>query len=165
MFVCLFVLILKCLFIRFRGAVQEPTSAGQSMVGPEAAVFLVCVIVFFFFLVVRAAPIGRSVCVVVLGDYGRSPRMQYHTLSLARSVDVSVVAYSGSAPLASIINNPRVTFNMIRQPPALPKSMPRLVFLLYAPVKVAFQTLQVSQRAPSAVPTLHRAALHVCCRV
>jgi hypothetical protein len=28
---------------------------------------------------------GRA-CVVVLGDLGRSPRMQYHALSLARQV-------------------------------------------------------------------------------
>lgn len=32
---------------------------------------------------------GRA-CVVVLGDLGRSPRMQYHALSLARQVHFSV---------------------------------------------------------------------------
>ena len=31
---------------------------------------------------------GRA-CVVVLGDLGRSPRMQYHALSLARQVHLS----------------------------------------------------------------------------
>ena len=31
---------------------------------------------------------GRA-CVVVLGDLGRSPRMQYHALSLARQVQLS----------------------------------------------------------------------------
>uniref|UniRef100_A0A2N9J0C9 Glycosyl transferase family 1 domain-containing protein n=1 Tax=Fagus sylvatica TaxID=28930 RepID=A0A2N9J0C9_FAGSY len=37
---------------------------------------------------------GRA-CVVVLGDLGRSPRMQYHALSLARqaSLEVDIVAY------------------------------------------------------------------------
>lgn len=29
---------------------------------------------------------GGRACVVVLGDLGRSPRMQYHALSLARQV-------------------------------------------------------------------------------
>ena len=38
----------------------------------------------------------RSACVLVLGDFGRSPRMQYHTLSLATHYDhVDVVAYLG----------------------------------------------------------------------
>lgn len=35
-------------------------------------------------------------CVIVLGDFGRSPRMQYHTLSLAESYDVTVVANGGT---------------------------------------------------------------------
>lgn len=38
----------------------------------------------------------KSVCVVVVGDVGRSPRMQYHALSLAKEgFDVDVVGYSG----------------------------------------------------------------------
>ena len=38
--------------------------------------------------------------VVVLGDFGRSPRMQYHALSLAdqAEMEVDVVAYEGSKP-------------------------------------------------------------------
>jgi beta-1,4-mannosyltransferase len=38
--------------------------------------------------------------VVVLGDIGRSPRMQYHALSLARqaSLQVDIVAYGGTSP-------------------------------------------------------------------
>jgi len=39
----------------------------------------------------------QSVCVVVLGDIGRSPRMQYHALSLADAalLRVDIVAYGG----------------------------------------------------------------------
>ena len=46
----------------------------------------------------KAAPRGR-VAVVVLGDFGRSPRMQYHALSLAdqSSKAVCVVAYGAPA--------------------------------------------------------------------
>ncbi|XP_052877832.1 UDP-glycosyltransferase TURAN isoform X4 [Gossypium arboreum] len=49
---------------------------------------------------------GRA-CVVVLGDLGRSPRMQYHALSLARqvSLDVDIVAYGGSEPHSAVIEN------------------------------------------------------------
>jgi hypothetical protein len=35
---------------------------------------------------------GRA-CVVVLGDLGRSPRMQYHALSLARQVCTTFYLY------------------------------------------------------------------------
>lgn len=44
--------------------------------------------------------------VVVLGDYGRSPRMQFHTASLASKAGsrVHVVAYRGAAPLESLIH-------------------------------------------------------------
>ena len=38
----------------------------------------------------------KCVCIVVLGDIGRSPRMQYHALSLARSgFFVNIVGYGG----------------------------------------------------------------------
>ncbi|KAL0443672.1 UNVERIFIED_CONTAM: UDP-glycosyltransferase TURAN [Sesamum latifolium] len=40
----------------------------------------------------------NRVAVVVLGDIGRSPRMQYHALSLARQacLDVDIVGYGGT---------------------------------------------------------------------
>lgn len=38
----------------------------------------------------------KSVCIVVLGDLGRSPRMQYHALSFLRNgFDVDIIGYSG----------------------------------------------------------------------
>lgn len=40
---------------------------------------------------------GRSIQIVVLGDIGRSPRMQYHALSLAKhGARVFLVGYQGS---------------------------------------------------------------------
>lgn len=42
----------------------------------------------------RAVRGARRVCVAVLGDLGRSPRMQYHALSLARhGRGVSLLGY------------------------------------------------------------------------
>jgi beta-1,4-mannosyltransferase len=39
---------------------------------------------------------GRSVQVVVLGDIGRSPRMQYHALSIAKhGGKVFLIGYQG----------------------------------------------------------------------
>jgi beta-1,4-mannosyltransferase len=47
--------------------------------------------------------------IVVLGDFGRSPRMQYHALALANSgVEVDVIAFSGSAPFEGLANHPHI---------------------------------------------------------
>lgn len=41
-------------------------------------------------------PGKNSVCIVVLGDIGRSPRMQYHALSFAKeNFNVDVIGYGG----------------------------------------------------------------------
>ncbi|KAL9322091.1 hypothetical protein ACSQ67_010144 [Phaseolus vulgaris] len=57
---------------------------------------------------------GRA-CVVVLGDIGRSPRMQYHALSLANqaSLEVDVVAYGGSEPHTALLANPSIHFHIM----------------------------------------------------
>lgn len=44
----------------------------------------------------RDAETERRVCVLVLGDIGRSPRMQYHALSLSKhGYTVTFVGYLG----------------------------------------------------------------------
>ena len=43
---------------------------------------------------------GRTVHIVVLGDIGRSPRMQYHALSIAKHGGrVYLFGYQGTSPL------------------------------------------------------------------
>ena len=45
----------------------------------------------------------QGVCVVVLGDLGRSPRMQYHSLSLADAgFMVDVVGYGGESVFTKV---------------------------------------------------------------
>lgn len=78
----------------------------------------------------------ESVAVVVVGDFGRSPRMQYHTLSLANhGYNVSVVASQGSPPMKEITSNPRITLHLIKDLQF--ESMPR--FIRYA-LKIVTQT-------------------------
>ncbi|KAL0918161.1 hypothetical protein M5K25_010154 [Dendrobium thyrsiflorum] len=52
------------------------------------------------------------VAIVVLGDIGRSPRMQYHALSLATHVkthfEVDIVANGGSQPYMDVIENKNI---------------------------------------------------------
>lgn len=60
-----------------------------------------CVLVVTFCTLLVLAPLcqattPRQVCVLVLGDVGRSPRMTYHALSLARNgFDVTLAGFRG----------------------------------------------------------------------
>ncbi|XP_050351735.1 chitobiosyldiphosphodolichol beta-mannosyltransferase [Nymphalis io] len=52
----------------------------------------------------------KEVKIVVLGDIGRSPRMQYHALSLAAcGFDVNIIGYVETKPLSNIQENPQIT--------------------------------------------------------
>jgi hypothetical protein len=104
----------------------------------------------------------NSVAVVVLGDVGRSPRMQYHCSSLAKLpcqvtlesrrfpcsaewqtsplAQVSYVGYHGERCIDDVENNPRITQYLLSTPFA---GLSRKLFLLYAPFKVVFQILQL----------------------
>ena len=63
-----------------------------------------------------------NACVVVLGDVGRSPRMQYHTLSLAKNgFSVDLIAYKGSRPTQEIENNVRIKQSLMNDVPEFGK--------------------------------------------
>ncbi|CAE7207540.1 ALG1 [Symbiodinium necroappetens] len=71
------------------------------------------------------------VIVLVLGDIGRSPRMQYHSLSLARhGCDVTIIGYPGAEPMAELTNS------RIRIRHVMPLEISWLPFTLRAGVKV-----------------------------
>uniref|UniRef100_L7M2L6 Beta-1,4-mannosyltransferase n=1 Tax=Rhipicephalus pulchellus TaxID=72859 RepID=L7M2L6_RHIPC len=81
----------------------------------------------------------RRVAVVVLGDFGHSPRMNYHALSLAKErIEVDVVAYGGSQPGEDVLSNPHIHLHLMREPPSFQKYVPRL--LAYV-LKVLWQSL------------------------
>eukprot|EP00252_Welwitschia_mirabilis_P009532 TRINITY_DN22174_c0_g1_i1.p1 TRINITY_DN22174_c0_g1~~TRINITY_DN22174_c0_g1_i1.p1 ORF type:complete len:484 (+),score=97.08 TRINITY_DN22174_c0_g1_i1:435-1886(+) len=77
--------------------------------------------------------------VVVLGDIGRSPRMQYHALSLARqaSYEVDIVAYKGTEPHAAIQEHSYIQLHLMRQ--IMPWGLPRLLYLFLLPLKAFVQ--------------------------
>ncbi|KAG6730838.1 hypothetical protein I3842_01G099900 [Carya illinoinensis] len=113
---------------------------------------------------------GGRACVVVLGDLGRSPRMQYHALSLARqaSLEVDIVAYGGSQPHIAVLSQPSIHIHTM--PPwlvileGLPKML-RPIMLLLKPliqffmllwflcIKIPSPDVFIVQNPPS-VPTL-----------
>ncbi|QHO56371.1 UDP-glycosyltransferase TURAN [Arachis hypogaea] len=109
---------------------------------------------------------GRA-CVVVLGDIGRSPRMQYHALSLANQalLEVDIVAYGGSEPHGALLANPSIHLYIMKQWPTARQSLPRILILLLKPlvqfftllwflcIKVPSPDIFIVQNPPS-VPTL-----------
>ncbi|ORX92561.1 UDP-Glycosyltransferase/glycogen phosphorylase [Basidiobolus meristosporus CBS 931.73] len=87
---------------------------------------------------------GKRVTLLVLGDVGRSPRMQYHALSFAeQGYFVDFVGYEGSIPMENVVNSAYIKLQYIQAPWKLPPGLPKLAFLLYAPFKVLFQILQL----------------------
>ena len=57
----------------------------------------------------------RTAAVLVLGDVGRSPRMQYHALSLAEScAEVRLVGYAGERCVPSVEASPRIRTVLMR---------------------------------------------------
>ncbi|XP_071442319.1 chitobiosyldiphosphodolichol beta-mannosyltransferase isoform X1 [Hetaerina americana] len=81
----------------------------------------------------------RCCFVVVLGDVGRSPRMQYHALSLAREgFNVDVVGYEGSKPIQDLIEHPNVKIRYISSCPSFQNCCPRLLSYL---LKIIWQTI------------------------
>lgn len=81
----------------------------------------------------------KRVYIVVLGDIGRSPRMQYHALSfLAEGFTVTLVGYGGSAPQHQLLSHRCVSLHYMLEPPRCIFALPRL--LTYG-VKVIWQTL------------------------
>ncbi|XP_026858600.1 chitobiosyldiphosphodolichol beta-mannosyltransferase isoform X1 [Electrophorus electricus] len=71
-------------------------------------------VVLFIFIVARSLK-GRdefahlNVCVLVLGDIGRSPRMQYHALSFSRhGYNVTFIGFLGTKPHRDILEDDRI---------------------------------------------------------
>ncbi|XP_059472117.1 chitobiosyldiphosphodolichol beta-mannosyltransferase [Neocloeon triangulifer] len=70
---------------------------------------------------------SKRACVVVLGDIGRSPRMQYHSLSLAKEgINVDLVGYQGSVPIKELTQNSSIQLHFIQPCPNFRKYLPGL---------------------------------------
>ncbi|KAJ5125159.1 hypothetical protein N7526_007336 [Penicillium atrosanguineum] len=81
-----------------------------------------------------------SVQILVLGDIGRSPRMQYHALSIAKhGGEVFIIGYKESDPHPDVVSNPKITIIPLRPHPAILQTSNKLLFTIYGPLKVLFQ--------------------------
>ncbi|KAK9468163.1 hypothetical protein V1512DRAFT_258889 [Lipomyces arxii] len=120
------------------------------MIGLSKTV-VVCLLVYFlipvamYFLIPKDPTFNprKRAIVLVLGDIGRSPRMQYHVLSLVETgFLVDFVGYTECAPLSAIQNNPDIRIHSIKTAEkfGLPKGSP---FIFTAIVKVVYLTYQL----------------------
>ncbi|XP_008292712.1 chitobiosyldiphosphodolichol beta-mannosyltransferase [Stegastes partitus] len=82
----------------------------------------------------------RRVCVLVLGDIGRSPRMQYHALSLSRhGYQVTFVGFLDSKPHQDVLNEEKIRILSIAEVKGV-RAGPKV--LTYVS-KVVLQSLQL----------------------
>ncbi|PWY88256.1 chitobiosyldiphosphodolichol beta-mannosyltransferase [Aspergillus heteromorphus CBS 117.55] len=112
--------------------------------------------------------------ILVLGDIGRSPRMQYHALSVAKhGGQVEIIGYHESEVHPEIASHPRISIVPLPPHPACLQTSNKILFLLFGPLKVLFQigclwwTLAYRTKAvkwvivqnPPSIPTLAIASL------
>ncbi|KAL1627275.1 mannosyltransferase [Neofusicoccum ribis] len=84
---------------------------------------------------------GSTVQVVVLGDIGRSPRMQYHAISLAKhGHHVDIIGYKESELHSFLESSSKVHVVAIPPWPKRFQTDNKLLFLVMAPLKVLWQT-------------------------
>lgn len=105
----------------------------------------------------------KNVCVVVLGDIGRSPRMQYHSLSLAeQGHKVDIIGYGETEPFQEIKRKEFISYHYLLPVPNL--YLPRLFNYIFKTIWQSITllfTLTIIRRPhvilvqnPPAIPTL-----------
>ncbi|KAF2743910.1 glycosyltransferase family 33 protein [Sporormia fimetaria CBS 119925] len=88
----------------------------------------------------RAWKAGRTVYVVVLGDIGRSPRMQYHAISIAKHGGrVFLIGYTESELHPEIISNSLIHVVSVAPAPSFLRQSSKLLFPIIAPLKALWQ--------------------------
>lgn len=106
---------------------------------------------------------SKNVCVVVLGDIGRSPRMQYHSLSLAEhGHTVDIVGYGETQPFEKIKLMPSIYYHYLVPYPNIhiPRFMNYVLKTIWQSVTLLFALYMIRRpdiilvQNPPAVPTL-----------
>ncbi|XP_014284928.1 chitobiosyldiphosphodolichol beta-mannosyltransferase [Halyomorpha halys] len=83
----------------------------------------------------------KNVCVVGLADIGRSPRLQYHCISLAEEgYHVNVIGYRGAKPKKQMLSNNNITIAYLPPVPEVNKYLPRILAYLF---KVIWQSISL----------------------
>ncbi|XP_074552146.1 chitobiosyldiphosphodolichol beta-mannosyltransferase [Halichoeres trimaculatus] len=87
----------------------SPSSSGITWPTVSTTVVTVLLLLWLWSLRRRDAGTDRRVCVLVLGDIGRSPRMQYHALSLSKhGFNVTFVGFLDSKPHQDVLREEKI---------------------------------------------------------
>ncbi|XP_078481251.1 chitobiosyldiphosphodolichol beta-mannosyltransferase [Ciona intestinalis] len=135
--------------------------------------FFRLVLIFSILLIIRRLYVyGKKrskVAVVVLGDVGRSPRMSYHSVSLAsHGFDVTLVGYAGSVPHPLVLESKNIRLQFVKEA-HVTRGMPRIfayfykvvtqsVYLLWTMVVQVSATEYILVQNPPCIPSLA-----ICC--
>lgn len=85
----------------------------------------------------------RRACVLVLGDIGRSPRMQYHALSLSKhGFNVTLVGFLDSKPHPDVLKEEKIKITAVSELRGLTAG-PKLVTYVSKVIAQCFQLLYV----------------------
>lgn len=106
---------------------------------------LLCTILVILFLIrklyLNVYKRHKNVCIVVLGDLGRSPRMQYHAISFIKEgFTVDIIGYPGSLPLEEIRKNSSVRVYYLYPPPSIENKLSRSACYM---IKTIWQTFNL----------------------
>ncbi|KAE8152829.1 glycosyl transferases group 1-domain-containing protein [Aspergillus avenaceus] len=83
-----------------------------------------------------------TVQILVLGDIGRSPRMQYHALSIAKGgAHAEIIGYHESEVHPDVSSSPGISIVALPPHPAYLQTSNKLLFMIFAPLKVLFQVV------------------------
>ncbi|XP_034567294.1 chitobiosyldiphosphodolichol beta-mannosyltransferase [Notolabrus celidotus] len=109
---------------------------------PAASTSVLTVLLLFWLWSLRRRDAGthRRVCVLVLGDIGRSPRMQYHALSLSKhGFNVTFVGFLDSKPHGDVLREEKIRILPITEVKGVPVGPKILTYV----TKVILQVLQL----------------------
>ena len=113
----------------------------------------------------------KRILIIVLGDVGRSPRMQYHALSFAKEgFGVDLVGFDHSPLIKELQDQSLVRIVPINEPPKKPSWLPRLLYYVFKTIYLFMQLVtvvlwktskhsHVLVQNPPAIPTLAAAWL------
>ena len=134
-------------FVRRRVTLYDTIKFVHEMLGFLFFILLIGILLVYC----KKSEKGHHVLVFVLGDIGRSPRMQYHALSLIQNgFHVHFVGYEGSNPLIQLQESPLVHFYYLKSPESIKQTgnysnsfKGKFHYLLKAIQRILSQTLNL----------------------
>ncbi|KAM7371508.1 hypothetical protein PAMP_008742 [Pampus punctatissimus] len=149
------------LFALIAALLMTFSAAGLGVTWPAVCLALITGLLSLWLWRLRERDGGtdRRVCVLVLGDIGRSPRMQYHVLSLSKHrYDVTLVGFLDTKPHQDVLREERIKIVSIAEVKGLQvgpkvltyvtKVMVQSLQLLYVLLKMKLQSHILMQNPP-----------------